>query len=320
MAVLGGVYALRTQQYRRGNDFRTQKKNDPTLHSTAAAEAPILGFLPARCNVLADLHVAELLKQSTTHRLFDESRPTPVDLLVSKLHQWTGLQPGDIEHVAFGSELSTKLPQLVLLVQTRQPYAPGKITAALAPATPIKHRQKLLVRFPIPPAGEGLLWCHSERILALVLCPVAAQLDDLDAIPPQPRPGVEGFAAPLRDAITQRLPSASAAWIAGHFEEPPPLNELLKLAGVKNAALDMLLQTKTFVVSVQPQNPLTVLGHFHGRTTDDTVKLQAFLAEHRWGEAQSWKVEARPPDAADPESFWVTLQVRGDLSAWLAGK
>src|SRR5439155_17764543 len=125
----------------------------------------------------------------------------------------------------------------------------------------------------------------------------------LDAIPPQPRPGVEGFAAPLRDAITQRLPSASAAWIAGHFEEPPPLNELLKLAGVKNAALDMLLQTKTFVVSVQPQNPLTVLGHFHGRTTDDTVKLQAFLAEHRWGEAQSWKVEARPPDAADPESF-----------------
>src|SRR5439155_17176286 len=113
---------------------RTQKKNEPAGQLAPVAETPILGFLPARCNVLADLHVAELLKQSTTYRLFDESRPTPVDLLVSKLHQWTGLKPSDIEHVAFGSELSTKLPQLVLLVQTRQPYAPGKITAALAPA------------------------------------------------------------------------------------------------------------------------------------------------------------------------------------------
>jgi len=323
MAVLGAIYVMQTQQYRRGNDFRTQKKNEPALQSAPAAEAPILGLLPARCNVLADLHVAELLKQPATRRLFDTDTTagtsSPIPLLANKLQQWTGLKLGDIEHLALGSEISTKLPQLVILVQTHQPYSPGKVNAALAPATPIKHRQKLLVRFPIPPAGEGLLWCHSERILALVLCPVAAQLDDLDAIPPQPRSGVEGFAAPLRAALTERLPSASVAWIAGNFDEPPPLSDLLKLAGVKNAALDMLLQTKTFVVSVQPQSPLTVLGHFRGRTGDDAGKLQAFLAEHRWAEAQSWKVEARPPDPADPESLWLTLQVRGDLAAWLAG-
>jgi hypothetical protein len=323
MAVLGAVYVVQTQQYRRGNDFRTQKKNEPSLQSAPATEAPVLGLLPARCNLLADLHVTELLKQPATRRLFDADaaagHTSPIPLLAGKLQQWTGLKPSDIEHIAMGSEISTKLPQLVILVQTRQPYLPGKVTAALAPATPIKHRQKLLVRFPIPPAGEGLLWCHSERILALVLCPVAAQLDDLDAIPPQPRPGVEGFAEPLRTALTERLPSSSVAWIAGNFEEPPPLGDLLKLAGVKNAGLDMLSQTKTLVVSVQPQSPLTVLGHFRGRTPDDAVKLQAFLAEHRWAEAQSWKVEARPPEAADPDSFWVTLQVRGDLAAWLAG-
>jgi hypothetical protein len=324
MAGLGSVYIWQTQQYRRNNDFRTQKKNEPTLQSAPAAEAPVLGLLPARCNVIANLHVAELLKEPTTRRLFDvettAGQSSPISMLAGKLQQWTGLKLGDIEHIALGGEISTQLPQLVILVQTRQPYLPGKVTAALAPATPIKHRQKLLVRFPIPPAGEGLLWCHSERILALVLCPVAAQLDDLDAIPPQPRPGVEGFAAPLRSALTNRLPSTSVAWIAGHFEEPPPLSDLLKLAGIKNAAFDLLSQTKTFVVGLQPQNPLTVLGHFLGRTGDDTVKLQAFLAEHRWAEAKSWEVAARPPDAADPDSFWVTLQMRGDLAAWLAGK
>src|SRR5262245_4610592 len=63
MAALGTIYVFRTQQYRRGNDFRTQKKNEPTLQSAPASETPILGLLPARCNVLADLHVAELLKQ-----------------------------------------------------------------------------------------------------------------------------------------------------------------------------------------------------------------------------------------------------------------
>src|SRR5262245_18924041 len=85
MAALGAIYVVRTQQYRRGNDFRTQKKNDPALQSAPAAEAPVLGLLPARCNVLADLHVAELLKQPVTRRLFNADvaagNASPIPLL-----------------------------------------------------------------------------------------------------------------------------------------------------------------------------------------------------------------------------------------------
>ncbi len=313
MAALATVFAYFTRDYRRQNDYRTQKKTEPGLAPTAA-EASLLGFLPARCNVLAALHVSKLLQQPATRKLLDEP---PLSLLVQSLPQWTGLKLSDFDQAALGAEIQSKLPQVVVVLQTRQPYVPAKVAAALAPAQPAQHRGKLLVRFRLQPVGEGLLWCHSERLLVLILGLDAVTTDDLDAVPPRPRPGAEGFAAPLRSAIAQRLPATSALWLAGHFDEPSAAGDLLEFGGKKNELLDALLRTKTFALSVQPQDHPTLTAHFFTGAAQASERLQTLLEARRWEGAQSYKVVGPSPDAEAVEQ-WVTLQARGDLAKGFA--
>lgn len=315
MAVISGIFIWNTQEWRRKNDYRTQKKTDPDVQTRGPADVAILGFLPAKCNVLGAVNVADLRKQPTTRRLLDQP---PLGPSARKVPEWTGLTWSDIEQIVLGAEVKGKLPQLFVVVQTRQPYAAGKIAAALAPAVPTKHRNKMLIRFPLQPLGEGLLWCHSDQLLVFVVGLDAVLTDDLDALPSRPRPGLEGFPAALRAAVTERLPPASACWLAGHFDEPSGLGEFLALTGQKNAALDVLLQTKTFVVSVQAQDQATLTGHFFTGEAKSAARLQALLESRRWPEAQSYKVAGPPLDVVEPESQWVTLQARGDLAAWLA--
>ena len=314
MAVAAGIYAWNTKEFRRKNDYRARKQIDPE-QTPRPADVAILGFLPAKCNVLGAVNVADLRQQATTRRLLEEP---PLGTIARKVPQWTGLAWNDIEQIVLGAEVKGKLPQLFVVVQTRQPYATGKISAALAPAVPTKHRNKLLVRFPLQPVGEGLVWCHSDHILVFVLGLDAVVTDDLDALPSRPRPGLEGFAAPLRAALTERLPPASACWLAGQFDEPTGLGELLALTGQKIPALDVLLQTKRFVVSVQAQDQITLTGHFFTGDAKTSARLQTLLESHRRPEALSYKVAGPPVDIAEPEAQWVTLQARGDLARWLA--
>ena len=313
MAALATVFAFRTRDFRRQNDYRTQKKSEPGVAPTAA-DASLLGFLPARCNVLAALHVGELLKNPAMRQLLDEP---PLSVLSKSLPQWTGLKLADFDQIALGAEIKATLPQVVLVLQTRQPYVPAKVAAALAPAQPTQRRQKLLVRFSLPPTGEGLLWCHSERVIVLVLGLDAVNTDELDAMPPRPRPGGEGFAEPLRMAIAQRLPATSALWLAGHFEQPSAAGDLLALTGKKNELLETLLQAKSFVVGVQPQNQPMLTAHFHTGAAKASERLQALLEARRWDAAQSYKI-AGPPPGAEPAEQWVTLQVRGDVTKWIS--
>lgn len=314
MAVAAGVFVWYTKDFRRRNDYRAQKKIDPE-QTPGPADVAILGFVPAKCNVLGALNIADLRKRTATRRLLEEP---PVGVLARQVPRWTGLSWNDIEEIALGAEVKGKLPQLFVIVRTRQPYASGKISAALAPAVPAKHRNKLLIRFPLQPFGEGLVWCHSEQILVFVLGLDAVATDDLDALPSRPRPGLEGFVAPLRAALGERLPPASAGWLAGHFDEPTGLAELLALTGQKHAPLDAVLESKTFVVSLQAQDQPTLTGHFFTGDAMASARLQTLLERQPRPETLSYKVAGPPPQMRDPEAQWVTLQVRGDLADWLA--
>jgi hypothetical protein len=309
MAGIGLGYALWTTGFRRANDFRSKQGTPLVLQATAPAHVPALGLLPARSNVIAAINVAELLKQPASRPLLQEPRPALLAGLFAGLEKWTGLTPADIDHIALASEVRSDVPRLTLLLHTRQSYAPYKVAENLAPAQPTKHRNKLLVRFPLDP-GEGLLWAHSERVLAVVLCIDAAKTDDLDAIPSQPRPGLEGFAEPLRDAIAQRLDKQSALWIAGDLGNSTVISDALSLTGVTTKGWAPLLAAKRFVAGVTPQEDLTLVAHLFTGEAKTAASLKEWLAKRRWPEATSHKVEAPPADALSSEQ-WVTLQVRG---------
>ncbi len=314
MAALAAVFAYFTVQDRRRNDYRTQKKSPFDVHSAAAAETSLLGYLPAGCNVLAAVDGAAMMKQAAVRGLLENM---PWDL-AAHWERWTGLKLDEVEQIVAGAQIHDKLPQIFIVAQTRRPYDPEKIAAFRGSASATMHLGKRLVRRPLQPTGEALVWCHSERLLVLVVCLDAAKLEDLEAIPKTPRRGTEGFAAPLIRALEERLPSSSVLWLAGHFDQPSPVQDLAALVGGKNAALDAILRTKTFVVSIQPEQPLTLTAHFFMGDAKAARETEKLLEQERWPEAASYKVAGPPPESNDAGASWVTLQVRGDLSGWPA--
>ena len=310
MAVVGLSYALWTTSFRRANDFRTKRGTILKEEDRVPAQVLGVGFLPARCNVLAALNIAEMVRQPAARTLLDEPPPF-LDGLLGGLKRWTGLTAGDLDYIVLGAEIQGTLPQLLVLVQTRRPYLPGKLVRNLEPAQPTKHRGRLLVRFPLAPVGEGLLWCHSERIIALVLCLDAAKTDDLDALPPEPREGLAGFPAPLEAVIRERLDKQSVLWLAGHLHQPGIVSDVLGLIGMKTKNLAPLLAADTFAVGVAAGEELTLTGHFHGTDAAAAKKLEVWLRAAAWEKATSYRVEGPPPGVSDDAAQWVTLQIRG---------
>src|SRR5262245_15029286 len=59
MASVGLVFALTTEGFRRHNDYRVKKEQPLPLTVQAPGELAGLGYLPADCNVVAAMQVAE---------------------------------------------------------------------------------------------------------------------------------------------------------------------------------------------------------------------------------------------------------------------
>jgi hypothetical protein len=315
MAAVGLAYALWTTQFRRDNDFRSRKGTSALAQAGSGAQVAGLGLVPAQSNVLAAINLAEITKHPASRRLLDEPRPPWLAWTLDNLKQWTGLEATGLDHVVLATRLHQELPRLTMIVHTRQPYSPGQILQALAPVQASKYRDRPLVRFPLQRAGEGLLWCHSERFFVVMLALDAVKTDDLAVIPAEPRGGLDGLPEPVRQVIETRLDKQSVLWLAGHLDEPAIVQDALALAGAKAQPWAPLLGAKSFAIGVTPQQDLVLMGHFFTGAAGANRALEKWLKERPWPGAASYKVEVPPPDTTDAAAQWVTVQVRGDAAA-----
>src|SRR5207244_9685757 len=121
-----------------------------------------------------------------------------------------------------------RIPAVVVVVQTREPYHPQALAKTLNTKA-VDHQDRPLFRFRFDPAGEGYLWCMNPRVMVLVVRVIeAVKLEDLDTIPREPWAGADGLPAALR-AVIARLDKESLAWLAGHAGDPAGIENVLGL-------------------------------------------------------------------------------------------
>jgi hypothetical protein len=307
MALLTAGYALWTKDFRRQNDI---KKGFVPIEpiSQSPEEIATLGLLPPECNLLAVVNVADLRKNPVAKKAFFDEPPRSIVWLADQLNEATGLTLDDLDHVAVGALMADKLPKIFVIVQTRTAYDPQRMLKAFAPAKPVSLRDRPVVRFPLWHVAEGMAWGMSERHIAFSFAAGLGQLKDLEAIPPRPRPKLDGFSDAVQALVKERVDKQSLAWLAVDLVPAAGLIDALSVLGARVEPLQPILGSKALTVSFKTDADFVVLGQILPRSAKEAEALAEKLRDIDWRGEASKKIELTPLEAkAEP---WVTLQLR----------
>jgi len=237
VAVAAGAlgFALMTKPVRRSHD--------PVL-----AEGTALGYLPGDANVAASVRVREVLREPAGKELLDFVQLGPHDGAPEPLETWAGLKLEDLDTAVLGLRLTGEPSRAILILQTRRPYGPQAVQAALKSGRPFQHGERILYR--ISPAGLPFrtLWCAASNIIVLAMAP-----EDLDGVPITPKTGTDALPPSLKPMVDDQLASAGQAWLAFKGDSKPervPLLQYLSLS-LSPKGRDALSEVRTFGVAVR---------------------------------------------------------------------
>jgi hypothetical protein len=274
-----------------------------------------LGYLPADTNVVAAVHVAEALQDAEGKKLLEPSRLGPLGPGLASIEKWTGLKPEQLDHLVFGLRVNDQLPQLTVVVRTRQPYRRDVLAAALHPSKPTERDNKPLYCFKLGRFGDAVLWCAGEQTLVLIARLDGAGARDMDAVPLAPRAGSEGLPDALQSFLKERLPGGAVAWVAGHLDQPETARNWLAFTGLPEGERNVLAQVRTFGAGLRLHPDVALSGAFQCADAESARALEEILDRQR-GEGVTLKMVG-PSAQADPKSNWLTFQAKADPEALL---
>jgi hypothetical protein len=309
MAVAGLSYALWTTQIRRDRDPKKVDKLEP-IAARRPMELAGLAYLPKDCQLIAGLHIAEMLNDKTGQALLAEPRPTLLDWSVKQITRTTGLKLSDLDHIVLATAFDANFPQLVMIVKTRPKISLEKIADA-RPIHARQHEEKPLYEFSLEPLGAALVWCIDEYTLIYVVRLDAPQPEHLRGLSATPRKIDEAVPGVLAKIMNERLPGRPYAWAVGRLDQLGPMKDFLPLALGAKADPGPIKELQTFALGLEPVDGLTLKGEFRFPSAKTASAFKTFLEAAKIDGARSQKVEAVPPE--EPEQ-WVTWQVRGDAA------
>ena len=232
-------FAVATKESRRGNDPKGVPKelavpaND--VREVTPSSLAGLGYLPEDCNLAAGIHVAELATLPAGAKLLawqgeGETPPWLLQIVLGPVERWTGLLPTAVDHVVVGTHLDAAVPNLIIVIRTRQPYNPQTIAKAQAPAVPVRHLDRDLYQFSTKPVGAGILYAADPNTLILILRVDAMTERDKQLLSAAPRTGAAGPPVPLRTILGERLAAGTPIWwVATEIERPEIAMALLPI-------------------------------------------------------------------------------------------
>jgi hypothetical protein len=260
VAGIGLIVALATQEERRHNDTamkpRPGRALPPIAEPLSPSRLPALGYLPPKTNVVLGLHVAELVHTETGRKLLDQPITMGrVRLRPGQIADWCGLPREDIDHLVLGvATENAGLPVAVLILRTNRPFRPEQVRVALKGENVPLSDKKNLYKFQLEnPALPMVVWCIDGRTLALALIE-----SHLDAVPTDPRSGLDHLPEAVRTTLQKRVESGSLLWVVGAVEERT--REWLDTLApqVKRANGKLFTAVRTFAAWVQPEATVRV--------------------------------------------------------------
>jgi hypothetical protein len=312
MALIGLSFALWTKDFRNKISQRRvivhlQKNagNDAGVwNPVAPAALRALGYLPTDSNVVGAIHVAEILQDPVGRKFLEPPRPALLQTALARVEEWTGLKPEALDHLVFGTKIGTNLPQVCLVVQTRQPYRLADLARAqvVHGASPGTYRNKPLYHLRIHPVGDLLLWCVDERTLVVLYRFESTRAEDLNAIPDTPRRGADGLPAPLRTYLEKRLARGTLLWVAGHLDQPDVLGPALTLGQVPPEVQQLVMTIQTFGIGLRFQQGVTLLADCHCTDGAAAEHLSNYL-KRQTAQLGSFKVVSSPSGPGGPGAW-----------------
>ncbi len=332
MAGAGLALALLTQGFRRANDQpKGSGTANPVVQVTPPAELSGLGYLPPDTDIIAGVHVAEALQDPIGRLILERFRPAQALAegpdqaapQLDSLERWTGLRLREVDHIVLGLNITNRLlPKVVLVVQTRQPYDPEKVRAALkARASP--EPGKPLYRFQLEGQRlDAVVWFAGERTLI-----VGREAEDLQDVPATPRAGIAHLSVPLQTMLRERLGRVAPVWAVGHSDDWDKTAARLLLASRPKEARRTLESVRSFGVWLELGQGITLGGAFHCADEKAARSLESHLAPPAGAEPRPLSILGSRPDA-EPlarelgqslkvvrQDDWVNVQAKADTDA-----
>ena len=248
----------------------------PRVAPMAPADLAALGFLPDDIDLIAAVHVAELLDEPSGRDLLQRvglGTPGGPDL-----EKWTGLKLDDIDHAVLGLKLDGDLlTRFVLVVRARRPIDQTHIRDILKATT----RQEVDGRSVYPfvlETGLPLLakvgvsaWFADENTLVIA--------KSFDRIPVTPRTGIDHLRPELRQAIRERMGPSAQLWVAAHTDSWDGVNFLLQqlVSSQFGQGANMVKKVRTLALWVSAGDEVTLRGAFGCADEDAARGLGAYL-------------------------------------------
>ena len=315
MAVIGLGYMLWTVKDRRARDPKPMLS---AVKFRRPLELDGLVYLPKNSSIVVGLQIAECLEDGKVGKpLLDEPRPAGLDWVLKQITRTLDMELKEIDHVLMAPSPDLRSPQMTLVVKTRRPIDLKRIAQA-GPVETKLHQEEPLYYFTLKPGGEALVWCVEERTALYVIGFEANKIEHLQGLSKTARPIDEALAAPVREAMKERLAKYQFAWGAGRLDHLGAFKELLPFVPGMKIDMAALKELKTFAVGLEPIDGLTMTGHFQSSDAKSAAKLKGLLATVQIEGAASQKIEMPPTETKE---WWVTWQVRGEaavMRAWLS--
>jgi hypothetical protein len=311
MAVIAGgtaIYIWQSTSIRRGHDFKKGVTPAPPT-SEPPVERALVGWLPPKCDIVLAAHLADLRKNPAAKQaLLSDDGPRRIESLGKRLEELTGLKIDDLDEVVAGIEPGDEYPKVYVLLRTHRPYDVQAVLGHTDRSRAESVRDRPVGRFSAFSVVEGFVWPFDERMLAIVLRVQPGPLVELESIPREPRPKLEGSSEMLRKLVGE-LPSQSLAWLAGDMTKDS-LAGLLSVFQARTDGMKSLLEAKAFRVALTADADFTLQGAFLAPSTKRMEEARPNLEALDWRGPKSLKIETSPADAPP----WVFVQARYDVA------
>jgi hypothetical protein len=309
LVALGG--ALATQGYRRHNDAglparpkrspfpAVEELNPPGPVAVAPARLAALGYLPPKTDLVAGVHVAELMDDPAGRKLIEE--PLKLggrEVRLAELPAKLGLDVQELDHFVLGMHLDEPL-SVVLVARTRQSYDALKVRQALnARSLPGTPNGRTLYQVTLPLGNlSALLWCADSNTFLVAL---ARESLEKATVPGQGSP--DPLTPEVREVLSQRVGPAGQLWAAGHSANWTRSAGTLLLSGLPGEWQQRLVTVHTFGIwAVATDKSVTLNAAARCGDARAAEALEKWLATRTAG-------KDAPNLARDGE--WLSVQVR----------
>jgi hypothetical protein len=313
LATLGG--ALATQGYRRHIDagLPARPKRSP-LPEEEGPERPIalaparlaaLGYLPPRIDLVAGVHVAELMEDAAGQKLINE----PIkfgngEVRLADLAGKIGLDVRELDHFVIGLRLDEPL-SVVFVVRTRQPYDSLKVRQALKARTlPTGTRGRTLYEATFPAGNlSALLWCADERTLLIGL---ARESLEMAKLPGDGKP--DALVPEVQELLSERVRPLAQLWVVGHAADWTKSAASLLLARLPAEWQERLVPVRTFGIWTAIEDKrLTLNAAARCDDAKASERLEKWLAN---------RANAKYSPRLAVDGNWLSLQMSTDADGF----